>query len=141
MTPAENSSYRPPASNEIVRANMKAQKRRDTACELAIRRLLHAKGVRYRVDFRPLKSERFRVDIGWKNRKLAVFIDGCFWHCCPEHTTLPKANHEWWADKLRKNVERDRRTDAVLMDEGWTVLRFWEHEPHEDVVASILTRL
>lgn len=120
---------------------MRRQKRRDTGCEIAVRRLLHASGIRYRVDFRPLPDERFRVDIGWKARKLAVFIDGCFWHGCPEHGTLPKSNTQWWQDKLTANADRDLRSTEVLRSRGWTVLRFWEHEDPDQVVGIIRTHL
>lgn len=120
---------------------MQRQKRRDTGCEMAVRRQLHTEGIRYRVDFRPLSDERFRVDIGWKSRRIAVFIDGCFWHACPEHVTIPKRNAEWWETKLMANSARDRRTDEVLRSRGWTVLRFWEHEPPGDVAAAIRTHL
>ncbi|AVM65836.1 very short patch repair endonuclease [Dietzia sp. oral taxon 368] len=132
---------RPAASSETVRANMARQKRRDTGCEMAVRRLLHAAGIRYRVDFRPLPDQRFRVDIGWRNRKLAVFIDGCFWHGCPDHGTLPKNNREWWSDKLRANAQRDRRTDELLRARGWTVLRYWEHEDPDHVASTIRKHL
>lgn len=72
---------------------------------------------------------RSRPDIVFTRHKLAVFVDGCFWHSCPEHATMPKANREWWEAKLTANVERDRRHTAELEEAGWTVLRFWEHEP------------
>ena len=140
--PADShSSSRPAASTEIVRRNMQRQKRRDTGCEMAVRRLLHAEGIRYRVDFKPLSDERFRADIGWKTRRIAVFIDGCFWHACPQHCTMPKRNTEWWEAKLRANSARDQRADAVLRSRGWAVLRFWEHEPPHEVAAAIRTHL
>lgn len=81
------------------------------------------------------------MDIGWKKRRIAVFIDGCFWHLCPEHGTLPKSNAEWWESKLRANTARDRRTDDVLLSHGWTVLRFWEHEEPDHVAETIRTHL
>lgn len=134
-------SRTPPASSEIVRNNMRRQKRRDTKCELAVRRLLHASGVRYRVDFRPLPDYRFRADIGWKGRKLAVFIDGCFWHGCATHGNIPKSNSLWWVRKFETNEARDRRADDALRAAGWTVIRFWEHERAEDVAAAIIAQL
>ncbi|MFI8591057.1 very short patch repair endonuclease [Dietzia maris] len=120
---------------------MRSQKRRDTGCEMAVRRILHADGVRYRVDFRPLADQKFRVDIGWKSRKVAVFIDGCFWHACPEHLSIPKRNTEWWEAKLKANSDRDARTNSILRARGWTVLRFWEHEPPAGVADVIRTHL
>ncbi|MCT1515623.1 very short patch repair endonuclease [Dietzia cercidiphylli] len=120
---------------------MKKQKRKDTKCELAVRRQLHRSGVRFRVDFRPLPDQLFRVDVGWKGRKVAVFIDGCFWHGCPEHGSLPKSNSNWWAAKLDGNRARDRRADSALRTAGWTVLRFWEHENPESVAKVIVATL
>lgn len=118
---------------------MSRQKRRDTGCEMAVRRILHAEGIRYRVDFRPLPDERFRVDIGWRKYKLAVFIDGCFWHGCPDHGTVPKNNRTWWASKLYENQQRDRRVLTTLEDAGWIGVRFWEHEPPHSIAHSIMT--
>jgi len=116
---------------------MLANRGRDTAPELAVRRLLHRSGLRFRVDFAPLGGRR-RADIVFTRRRVAVFIDGCFWHGCPEHATLPKSNTDYWLPKLRRNSERDREVDAVLGDAGWVVLRFWEHEAPDSVVAAII---
>lgn len=117
---------------------MRNQKRRDTAAELAIRRLSHARGMRYRVDAPlPLKESRRRADMLFANAKVAVFIDGCYWHACPIHATRPKANADWWADKLAMNVARDRNTDKRLAENGWTVVRIWEHENPEDATNRI----
>jgi len=87
---------------------------------------------------------RSKADIVWRGLHLAVFIDGCFWHGCPEHATRPKSNGDWWAEKLDGNVRRDRRTDAELKSRGWTVLRFWEHEDAagvSDEICSVLEEL
>ena len=110
---------------------------RDTPCELAIRRLLHARGFRYRVDYRVLPSLRRKADIVFTRSKLAVFVDGCFWHDCPDHGSAPKANAEWWRNKLDTTVRRDRETDELLRAAGWTVIRIWEHESPEEAVATI----
>lgn len=115
---------------------MKSNRRRDTLPELAVRRLVHAAGLRYRVDFPPLGGRR-RADIVFTRKRIAVFIDGCFWHECPIHASAPKRNREYWIPKLRQNVQRDRETDDLLRNAGWTVLRFWEHEPPELVAAQI----
>jgi DNA mismatch endonuclease (patch repair protein) len=134
-------STSPPPSSESVSRRMRNTPSRDTPAELALRRLLHAKGLRYRVDARPMKSLRRKADIVFGPAKVAVFVDGCFWHNCPEHGSAPKANAEWWADKLRTNVERDRDTDAQLSAEGWRVLRFWEHESPgaaADLIAQVV---
>lgn len=93
-----------------------------------MRRLLHARGLRYRVDRVLPGLPRRRADIVFPRHKLAVFVDGCFWHGCPEHKTVPKTNAAWWAAKLARNAERDRETDTHLVELGWTVLRIWEHE-------------
>lgn len=122
---------------------MRNTRSRDTPPELALRRVLHAAGFRYRVDARPLKDLNRRADLVFGPAKVAVFVDGCFWHACPEHGSAPKANSEWWAEKLRRNVERDRDTDSRLRDAGWVVLRFWEHDsPAEaaSIVARAVTR-
>ena len=106
---------------------MQANRGRDTAPELAVRRILHKAGLRYRVDFAPLGGRR-RADIVFTRARLAVFIDGCFWHSCPEHATVPKNNRQWWLQKLDANRTRDADTDRVLTEQGWTVVRVWEHE-------------
>lgn len=107
---------------------MSVQRRRDTTPELALRRALHFAGLRFRVDFPLAEIPRRRADVVFTSVGLAVFVDGCFWHVCPEHGTRPKSRAAWWEEKLRRNVERDRDTDIRLTDAGWTVLRFWEHE-------------
>lgn len=124
------------ASTAGARRSMLANRRRDTSPELAVRRLIHATGLRYRVDFAPLGGRR-RADIVFTRRRIAVFIDGCFWHGCPEHATYPKRNSDYWLPKLERNIERDRETDLLLSGAGWTVLRFWEHEDPAHVAARI----
>ena len=116
------------ATSEGTRKSMLANKRRDTSTELEIRRALHARGLRYRVDFAPVPGLRRRADIAFTRARIAVFIDGCFWHGCPLHGTSPKRNADYWGPKLAANVARDRDTDQRLEDAGWHVLRFWEHE-------------
>lgn len=120
-------------------ANMRANRRRDTAPEWRIRRLLHARGLRYRVDL-PIRLAGVRLirpDIAFTRVRLAVFIDGCFWHGCPDHKGRPKTNVHYWGPKITGNAERDQRQTDALVDAGWTVLRFWEHESPEAVVAEI----
>jgi DNA mismatch endonuclease (patch repair protein) len=122
-----------------VTANMKANRRTDTKPELALRAALHALGYRYRKDFRlDLPLRRVRPDVAFTRRKVAVFIDGCFWHACPEHGSKPKSNQWYWSPKLAKNVERDRAADEALVQAGWTVVRLWEHTPLEDAVALVV---
>lgn len=116
---------------------MRSNRRRDTKPELEVRRRLHASGYRYRVDFRLESDLRVNADIVFTRARVAIFIDGCFWHGCPLHATPPRANANYWGPKLARNVERDRIADAQLRARGWTVLRYWEHEDAADVVASI----
>ncbi|QNG35570.1 very short patch repair endonuclease [Geodermatophilaceae bacterium NBWT11] len=120
---------------------MSAVKKRDNGPEMAVRRLLHAAGLRYRVTW-PVPGQRRRtIDIAFTRARLAVFIDGCFWHGCPLHATSPKANAAWWAEKISTNRTRDADVTSQLEDMGWTVLRFWEHEVPEDVASAIVGRL
>ena len=104
---------------------------------MAIRRALWAKGLRYRVDYAPLADKRRKADVVFPKARVAVFVDGCFWHRCPVHATMPKTNEAWWAGKLAGNVERDRETDARLEAGGWTVVRVWEHEDADDAAERI----
>jgi len=122
-------------------ANMKANRRADTKPELALRRALHALGYRYRKDYRLDLADgaRVRPDIVFTARKVAVFVDGCFWHCCPEHGSQPANNTWYWEPKLRRNVERDRAADVALGAGGWTVVRLWEHEPLGGAVETVVT--
>ncbi|MBP5867545.1 very short patch repair endonuclease [Streptomyces scabiei] len=116
---------------------MSRQVSKDTAAELAVRRLLHAAGLRYRVEFPVPGMARRRIDVAFTRAKVAVLIDGCFWHGCPEHATQPKSNAEWWRNKLDRNMARDRETTEHLTAAGWTVLRFWEHEAPEQVAVRV----
>jgi len=106
---------------------MRNQRRRDTKPEVTLRSELWRRGLRYRVDV-GVTGRRRKVDIAFTRAKVAVFVDGCFWHHCPEHGTLPKANRAWWTEKLESNKSRDRDTDAKLDAAGWLVIRVWEHE-------------
>ncbi len=115
---------------------MERQARRDTRAELAVRRAVWRLGLRYRVDIAPLRGRR-RADLVFTRARVAVYVDGCFWHSCPLHATTPKANREWWEQKLAANVARDRDTDARLAEAGWTVLRVWEHEDPEQAAERI----
>ena len=111
--------------------------RRDTTPEMAIRREIHRRGLRYRVDAPLPGMARRRADILFTRAKVAVFVDGCFWHGCPIHGTQPKNNGSWWHTKLEGNQARDRDTNARLQAEGWTVLRFWEHEDFFEAADAI----
>lgn len=124
-------------SSPAVSARMAAQATSGTSPEMSVRRKLHSRGLRYRVNCRPEPSLRRSADIVFTRAKVAVFIDGCFWHSCPEHGTSPTANQEWWASKLKANAERDRDTDALLTAAGWTVIRCWEHEDPEEIADRV----
>ncbi|PSM43752.1 very short patch repair endonuclease [Streptomyces dioscori] len=124
-------------SSSAVSARMSKQARRDTAPEVAVRKLLHAAGRRYRLNVRVPGMSRRTIDIAFTRAKVAVFMDGCFWHGCPQHATRPKANAEWWREKLDRNMARDAETTRHLVSSGWTVLRFWEHEAPGDVAERV----
>ncbi len=102
--------------------------RRDTKPEIELRRLLHARGLRYRVDRSVLPGVRRRADIVFPSARVVVFVDGCFWHGCPEHVTWPKSNAEFWRQKIEANRSRDRDTDDRLAAAGWRSIHVWEHE-------------
>jgi DNA mismatch endonuclease (patch repair protein) len=125
------------ASTDATRRSMLGNKARDTKPELKVRQLLHARGYRYRVDFKLDAQIRSRADIVFTRQRLAVYIDGCFWHGCPIHGTRPKANGEYWNVKLSRNAERDSAVGEALRDRGWLVLRFWEHERPNEVAATV----
>lgn len=124
-------------TDDATRARMSRQRSRDTDPERALRSSLHRRGLRYRLHRRPVPGLRRQADIVFGPARVAVFVDGCFWHCCPDHATSPKANGAWWATKLAANVARDRDTDERLAAAGWTVLRVWEHEDPTEAAARI----
>ena len=125
------------ASSEGVRRSMRSNRSRDTHPEVALRSALHAAGLRFRKYYRPIPGSRSEVDVAFSRWKVAVFLDGCFWHGCPQHATRPVLHGEWWAAKLEANAARDTRTNRMLSEAGWTVLRFWEHEATDEVVAKV----
>ncbi|MER7574510.1 very short patch repair endonuclease [Streptomyces sp. NPDC126514] len=116
---------------------MSKQSSRDTVPEVAVRRLLHSAGLRYRVNVPVPGMRRRTIDVAFTRAKIAVFMDGCFWHGCPEHATHPKSNAAWWREKLDRNMARDTETTERLVAAGWEVLRFWEHEAPMEVALRI----
>lgn len=125
----------PTPLNDLVHDQMSRMPRRDTKPEIALRRELHRRGLRFRVDYRSVPG---RPDIALTRARIAVFVDGCFWHHCPLHCRMPKNNRRWWEAKLDRNVERDSEKDAQLTDMGWTPLHYWEHDDIDDAADEIV---
>jgi DNA mismatch endonuclease (patch repair protein) len=121
---------------------MRANRRSDTLPEIRLRSALHQAGARFRKDY-PIDAEgmRVRADIAFPGRKIAIFLDGCFWHRCPLHGTDPKLNSDFWRRKLDRNVERDREVNASLAAADWTVLRFWEHVRATEAAELVIRQL
>lgn len=126
--PQSNGDTRPSASSEAARNRMKATRREGTTAEMAVRLELDRLKLVYSTNEPPEPRMRRRADMVFRDARVAVFIDGCFWHSCPTHATQPKSNAAWWLEKLEANERRDRDTDTGLRQKGWRVLRFWEHE-------------
>ncbi len=124
-----------------VRARMKAQPRSDTKPEVRVRKALFKAGMRYRCGYPVPGRPRRSIDIAFVGPRLAVFIDGCFWHKCPDHFVPPKANAAWWLKKIETNVRRDKETDQLLDAQGWQVLRLWEHTQTAEALAQISSLL
>lgn len=120
-----------------VSARMSRQRSRDTGIEVALRRELHRLGLRYRVHRRPVRAVRREADVVFGPAKVAVFVDGCFWHGCPDHGTWPKRNSDFWRTKIESNQARDLNTDQVLAEAGWLAIRVWEHEDPTTAAARI----
>lgn len=131
----------PPASSAATRRVMQGNARAETSPERYLRSALHGQGLRFRKNFSPVPGMRCRVDVVFTAARLAVFVDGCFWHSCPAHGNAPRTNGDWWRRKLAANVERDHRNTAQLTEAGWTVLRLWEHEPVPTMVDRVTDAL
>nr|WP_262928227.1 MULTISPECIES: very short patch repair endonuclease [unclassified Streptomyces] len=126
------------ASTPAVRASMKGNRGRDTRPERELRSLLFKKGLRYRVNAPPIQGLRRSADVLFPRARVAVFVDGCFWHVCPEHHRPAMRNKEFWSEKFAENQRRDAETNRILEEAGWTVIRAWEHEAPEDVARRII---
>lgn len=142
MRNAPGADYPLPSSEAVSRA-MKGNTKTDTRPEVRLRSELHSRRARFRKNA-PIEAGdiRVRVDILFTKRRLAVFLDGCFWHGCPQHGNWPRANAEYWTAKIKRNLARDVRVSDALRQAGWTVVRIWEHEPPSeaaDRVISVLT--
>ena len=130
------------ASSAGVRRSMRSNRSEDTTPEVLVRSELQRAGLRFRKHFRPHPGARTTIDIAFTKWRLGVFVDGCFWHGCPDHKRVrPVTNAAWWAEKLDGNIARDRTTDARLRADGWTILRCWEHEDVSSVVARVAATL
>ena len=134
-------TVRPAPSSTAASRRMRITRRRDTPGELAIRSRLHNLGYRFRVDVSPIAGRRSRADIVFPRRQLAVYIDGCFWHGCPDHGTWPKANADWWRSKIEANRQRDQTTDAEMLVFGWRVVRIWTHESSDSATQRVIDAL
>jgi DNA mismatch endonuclease, patch repair protein len=141
LTPSSSRIYPTPGgpgASAVMRANRKS----NTRPELRLRTELHARGLRYRVQLAiPSTVGKVRADIAFPRWRLAVFVDGCFWHVCSKHGTAPRSNAWYWGPKLKRNMERDREVDAALVAGGWQVLRVWEHSPATEAADDIQQRL
>jgi DNA mismatch endonuclease (patch repair protein) len=120
---------------------MQAQASWDTKPELALRRELHRRGLRYFVHRRPVPGLRRQADVLFPGARVAIFVDSCWWHGCPEHVTWPRANTDWWRAKIGKNRERDADTNARLVEAGWLPIRIWEHEEPSKAAERIQLEL
>jgi DNA mismatch endonuclease (patch repair protein) len=131
----------PAASSTAVRAVMQGNRSHDTRPEAAVRSALHRLGFRFRKHARPIPELRCHADVVFRRERLAVFIDGCFWHGCPEHGRRPRTNSSYWNAKIQRNIDRDERNNEALRAGGWTVLRAWEHEAPELVADRVVIAL
>ena len=134
-----NLPYPTPTSPAATK-RMRSNRRLDTKPEVALRSLLHRSGLRFKKDY-PVRlpdGRTVHLDIAFTRKKIAVFVDGCFWHSCPEHGSTPRSNQEYWIPKLNQNVERDKNVGTGLKAKGWQVIRVWEHTHPGDAAKQVL---
>ena len=143
MTSKTTNLPKPKPTSPVASRKMRSNRRTDTKPEVSLRSSLHRGGFRFRKDYaiRLTGGRIVHADIVFTRSKTAVFLDGCFWHVCPEHGTMPKSNQEYWIPKLRQNVNRDIAANRELRADGWRVLRFWEHVDPEAAKSEILSAL
>ena len=125
------------SSSSDASRRMAKVRQKGTDAEVALRQEMHRIGLRYRIDYEVLRKPRRVADVAFPGRKIAVFVDGCFWHGCPEHATWPKQNAEFWREKIEANRRRDADTNDRLRSLGWTVLRFWSHESPAEAAKAV----
>lgn len=123
---------------ETTRRAMQGNRSRDTKPELALRSILHRRGLRFRVATRPIPDIRRTADVVFTRAKVAVFVDGCFWHKCPIHYRQPGSNVDYWVAKIKRNLNRDSEIDALLEESGWSVIRVWEHDDPEQAARRVM---
>ena len=128
---------RPKASSAAAKKRMQSTRQKNTSAEVRLRSELHRLGLRFRLNKRLIPKLRRTVDIVFSKIRLAVFVDGCFWHGCPQHATCPKSNSQFWLDKIKTNMQRDLDTNRRLEELGWKVIRIWEHEDPKDAAQKI----
>lgn len=133
------SSSKVPSSSVEASHRMQSVRQKNTSAEFALRRELHARGLRYRVQVPVLTKPRRVADVAFSGLRVAVFVDGCFWHGCPQHATWPKANADFWRSKILANKERDLDTDRRLREDGWVVVRAWAHEAPSAVASRVVS--
>ncbi|WP_246213348.1 very short patch repair endonuclease [Kitasatospora viridis] len=129
------------ASSPATRKSMRANKGKNTKPEMRLRSLLHREGLRYKVSARPVSTIRRTADVVFPKVKVAVFVDGCYWHGCPDHRSVPVTNREFWVTKLEGNMVRDKETVRLLEEAGWKVLRIWEHVPPEEAARLVIDQV
>ncbi|MGA5029950.1 very short patch repair endonuclease [Streptomyces cellulosae] len=129
------------ASSTAVRAVMTANRGRDTGPERRLRSLLYHRGLRYRVNVRPIPDLRRTADLVFPKARVAVFVDGCYWHGCPDHYRPATRKSQFWQDKIQGNIARDADTNRRLREQGWTVVRVWEHEEPNEAVERVMAAL
>ena len=134
---------RPIPTSTTATKKMRSNRRVDTKPEVRLRSALHRAGLRFRKDqlIRLPNGRTTHPDVVFTRKRVAVFVDGCFWHSCPRHATIPKSNMDYWVPKLRENVERDRATDSGLQEGGWQVVRVWAHLHEDEAAAIVMARL
>ncbi|MET0306622.1 MAG: very short patch repair endonuclease [Solirubrobacterales bacterium] len=129
----------PNPTSAKVSERMRRNRRRDSRAEIALRAELHRRGLRFRVDLPLRAADRIvRPDVVFSRPRLAVFVDGCFWHCCPAHGNIPRANVDYWRPKLARNVARDQAVNLALTGAGWRILRAWEHEEPDEIADRVV---
>ena len=138
VLPQEDTPVSSWAASRSVRASMRGNRSRDTTPEKLLRKHLHERGVRYRVSHRPVPSVRRTADVAFPGARVAVFVDGCFWHGCPDHCRWPGTNEEFWREKIEGNQTRDSETNRLLERSGWLPVRVWEHEDPSEAADKII---